>query len=227
MNSKDALNNNKIFELSQNEEFRFEVGESQKLMIMVEVGLAEVKGQELINKNWYTYSDIKSVLFTFTGCRIRVMDEGEKGEGNISMFVANISSFPQIFNFFHYINKKDDDVKRNNMKSILVMGKGRSTLAMTLCNYFIRTHQTVQFTELDPSKGNIFPGAISTMLVENLNENYFELNNPHCLFYGSVSINNNKDLYEIQNGGKKEITRGKAKVERAASSERGRGGKVN
>ncbi|ORE00029.1 CLP1 [Hepatospora eriocheir] len=178
----------KVFELAQNQEFCFEVNENQTIEIRVECGLGEIKGRELIIDKWYVFTDIKTSIFTFTGCKLSVDDRDDP----VLCYISHSSVFPHIFNFFHEIK----DLDENNL-NILVLGTGRSTFTATLSNYFLRLHRNVLLTEIDLSKGNIFPGTVSTMIVENLIEDYFSINNPYCLFYGSTEIKN-KELYETQ-----------------------------
>ena len=59
-------------ELAKDQEYHIEVNENQKLKIMIVSGLAEVKGQELLNDKWYTFSNIKTGIFTFTGAKLKI-----------------------------------------------------------------------------------------------------------------------------------------------------------
>lgn len=172
-------------ELGRYQEYRIEVTENQKFKIMVIMGLAEIKGQELLNDKWYVFSDIKAAIFTFTGAKLRI-------DGNCELqYTVEKLCFRKIFNYF-------DDNKKSN-KTVLVLGKGRSTFCATISNYFVRMHKQTDLIEIDPSKGNIFPGTLSLLHVDTLvdcQEN-FKLNNPICFFYGSLIVEN-KELYELQ-----------------------------
>lgn len=176
-------------ELGTHQEYRLEVSDSKKIKVMVIAGLAEVRGQELLNDKWYTFSNIKTAIFTFTGAKLKI-------DGACDLqYIAVASMFPKVFSYFDQLKSSPEN------KRIVVLGNGRSTFCATLANYFVRMHQKVIFTEIDPAKGNIFPGALSTMVVDTLvdyQEN-FKLNNPVCLFYGSTEIDN-PDLYDLQIG---------------------------
>ena len=148
---------------------------------MVVAGLVQVKGQELLNDRWYVFSNIKTAIFTFTGAKLKI-----DGVADIQ-YVAVHSSASKIFNYF------DKLYKSNENSTILVLGKGRSSFCTTISNYFVRMHKKIIFTEIDPSKGNIFPGTLSTMFIDE----GFKLNNPHCLFYGNTEIDN-IELYDLQ-----------------------------
>ncbi|KAL6121630.1 hypothetical protein NUSPORA_01428 [Nucleospora cyclopteri] len=179
----------KNVELLPDEEFRIEVGESQKLRIKVVKGIAEIKGKELLKESTNVFTDVKTSIYTFTGCQLQI-----EGEADLT-FVSKCSPFPAVFTIFDrlYKNLKEE----NKVCNVLLLGSGKSTVAVSLCNFFVRMHEKVIFTEIDPSKGNIFPGALSTMVIENLSEPFFDLNNPFSLFYGSKEVSN-QELYEMQ-----------------------------
>lgn len=159
-------------------EYRIEVGDTQKLKIMILTGSAEIKGQELLLEKWYTFSNIKTFIFTYHGCILKI-------EGTSDL--QYISSNTNVLSIFDLINLSGP---------ILVLGKGRTTLCTTLINYYIRLHKKVLFTEIDLKKGNIFPGSLSTVHIDSLitYEEHIKLKNVLSFFYGNLHINN-KDLY--------------------------------
>lgn len=179
-------------ELKANEEYRIEVLENQKLKVMVVHGLAEMRGQELLNDKWYIFSDLKSAIFTFNGCKLRI-------DGECELKYKAASNIPFIFEYF--LNNKEKN------KTVIVIGKGRTFFCSSLINYFIRIHKTVDFIELDPSTSNIFPGCVSFLHVNTFVDcaENFRLNNPICLFYGSTSINNT-DLFQLQTSSLNELS---------------------
>lgn len=177
--------------LNKNEEYRIEVDEAQKYKIMVIEGLAEIKGQELLQSKWYIFKNTKTFIFTFNGCKLKV-------EGNCKLaYVSPNSNIPQIFSFFHYFISNDFNFKNN--KTFMVVGKGRTSFCTTIINYFVRLHKKVLFTELDLKKGNIFPGSLSSILVDTLIDyaQHIKLNNLISFYYGSYELSN-KDLWDIQ-----------------------------
>lgn len=174
-----------IIEIARNKDFRIEVNELQKLKIKIIKGLAELKGAELVNNKWYLFTDTKTSIFTFTGCDLEIEGECELA------YIGERSNFPKLFDIYNGI------VQSKNVKNILILGQGQSTTAITMCNYFIRDQKKILFTELDTSKGNIFPGTLSVMAIRNISINHFSLNNPFCLFYGSKEAEN-MELYELQ-----------------------------
>jgi polyribonucleotide 5'-hydroxyl-kinase len=188
--------------LSANQEYRIEVGESQKLKLMVLSGIAEIKGQELLNERWYIFRDTRTFVFTFTGCRL-------KTDGTCELqYVSDSTNVPQIFNLFHYFYSRKFDYTGN--RSFMVIGNGRSTFCHTLINYIVRFHRKVLFTELDPSKGNIFPGALSTIHIDTPIDcvEGIRLNNPLSFFYGSTEIGN-PELYDLQTSRMQEAIKSK------------------
>lgn len=177
--------------LRPNEEFRIEVGETQKLKMMVMSGLAEIKGQELLNERWYTFRDTKTFVFTFSGCKLKV--EG----GSDLQYVSGKTNVPQIFNMFNFFVGNGFAYAGN--RTFLVVGSGRSTFCFTLINYFVRVGRKVLFTEADLSKGNVFPGALSTVHVDTLIDcvEGIRLKNPLSFYYGSTEMGNT-ELYDLQ-----------------------------
>ncbi|ADM11564.1 pre-mRNA cleavage complex GTPase subunit [Encephalitozoon intestinalis ATCC 50506] len=174
-----------------NQEFRIEVSETQKLKVMVVSGLAEIKGQELLNEKWYAFKDIKTFIFTFSGCKLKV-------EGACDLqYVSGTTNVPSIFGIVNFFSKNGFDYSK--LRTFMVVGNGRSTLCFTLINFFVRMGKKVLFTEIDPSRGNIFPGALSTMHVDTLIDciEGLRLKNPLSFFYGSTEITN-MELYDLQ-----------------------------
>lgn len=172
-------------QIPRNHELRLEVLENQKIKLMVTNGLAEIFGQELLNEKWHVITNSKLSVFTFTGAIVKI-------EGVCDLlYTAESSCFPKIFNYF--------DTVKDSSSTVLVLGKGRSTFCITLANYFVRLHKKMDFLELDPSKGNIFPGALSYMHIDTLADytDKLKLNNPFCLYYGSLEIEN-IELFDVQ-----------------------------
>ncbi|ORD93757.1 CLP1 [Enterospora canceri] len=169
-------------EIPRNREYRIEAGEHHRYRTRVVRGLAEVKGAEMVNDKWYVFTNTKTSLFSFTGCEIEVDGECELA------YIGERAAYPKIYDIFSKIRPGEN---------VLVLGDGRSTLALTLCNYFVRDHKTVLFTETDTSRGNVFPGTISTSRINTISFGNFKLNTPFCLYYGSREIENT-ELYELQ-----------------------------
>ncbi|KAH9412242.1 hypothetical protein HK407_01g01350 [Ordospora pajunii] len=177
--------------LERNQEFRIEVGEGQRLKVMVMSGLAEVKGQELLNERWYTFNNTRTFVFTFSGCKLKV-------DGVCDLqYVSDVTNVPSIFNIVRFFASRGFEYGK--MRTFMVVGNGRSTFCFTLINFFVRLGKKVLFTEIDPAKGNVFPGALSTMHVDTLIDcvEGLRLTNPLSFYYGSTEIGN-MDLYDAQ-----------------------------
>ncbi|WUR03544.1 polyribonucleotide 5'-hydroxyl-kinase (CLP1) [Vairimorpha necatrix] len=172
--------------LLKNQEYRVEINDTQKFKFMILSGSAEIKGQELINEKWYTIKNTKTFIFSYTGCKLKI-------DGSCDLqFISNITNVPEIVKIFNFILK-------NNEKTFLIVGKGRTTFCTTIINYFIRLHKKILFTEVDLKKGNIFPGSLSTIHLDTLvdfNE-HFKLSNVLSFYYGNLEIKN-FDLYWTQ-----------------------------
>lgn len=165
-------------------EYRIEMPEGRAVRLMVLAGIGEVRGQELLNGKWYSFTNIKTSVFTFTGMQMELEDVPELG------YIAHSSMYPYVFQHFQ---------KLQDGTTTLVLGNGRSTVATTLLNYFVRLQKKAIFTELDPSSCNIFPGTISSLQNESLVDyrGCLSLNNPVCMFLGCTDIDN-MELFEIQ-----------------------------
>ena len=123
---------------------------------MVISGLAEIFGQEILNEKWYNFTNIKCSIFTFTGAVVKIEGECEL------RYIADSCCFPTVFSYF--------DMIKNSSDTVFVLGKGRSIFCTTIANYFVRLHKKLDFIEIDPSKGNLFPGALSYLQVDTLVE---------------------------------------------------------
>lgn len=177
--------------LRSNQEYRIEVGETQRLKVMVISGLAEIKGQELLNDRWYVLKDVRTFIFTFSGCKLKV-------EGMYDLqYISDKTNVPSIFNVFNFFVGNGFDY--SGLRTFMVLGNGRSTFCFTLINYFVRKNKKVLFTEVDPSRGNIFPGALSTIHIDTLVDcvEGMRLKNPLSFYYGSVEMENT-ELYDLQ-----------------------------
>lgn len=180
-------------ELAANQEYRIEVSAGKRLRVMATAGIAEVRGQELLGDKWYIFTNICASISTFTGAKLRI-------DGTCELrYVSRSTMSAGVFNYFDRLRSMGGRGEEKKIERIMVVGAGRTTFCTTLANYFLRMHQKVTFTEIDPSKGNIFPGAIGSTLVEAIVDyaEGFKLNNPQCLFYGSTEIEN-VELFDLQ-----------------------------
>ncbi|TBU03788.1 CLP1-like mRNA cleavage and polyadenylation factor [Hamiltosporidium magnivora] len=181
-------------EMPPNYELRLEISEEKQLKITVLQGNCEVKGQELLLEKTYLFSSIKTFLYTFTGCKIKL-------EGSYDvMYMSAQTNVPNIFKFFM------SQLSEPTFEKILVIGKGRSTFSTILTNFFIRLHRKVLFTDLDPQCSNIiFPGTISSTIVDKLIDykDGISVYQPLVYFYGNTVLNNLEYyfllLQELQN----------------------------
>ena len=158
-------------------EFRFEVSGEQELKVYVSEGDCEILGQELLNERWYTFRNMKLFLYTLKGCRMRV-----EGGADIRYVSENTNVGDVVALFLEMCRSP---------KRLLVLGKTRSTVALTLLNLFARTRKKVIFTELDPGTGNlVFPGVLGSCLVDRVVEFSagFDMRNMIAYFYGSQKI---------------------------------------
>lgn len=168
-------------EIPPQHEYRIEAQEGQRLRITVASGYAEVNGQELVSGRMYVFSGIRTALFSFTGARLHI-----EGTGGLC-YVARHSMVPELFGFFERLGAGGAGVPR-----VLLLGRGRSTACATLSNYFVRTHRSVVVSEVDPATSNVFPGCLSTVVVDSLVDyaGGYRLTSPSCLFYGHSGITN-------------------------------------
>ncbi|KAF7682824.1 Polyribonucleotide 5'-hydroxyl-kinase Clp1 [Astathelohania contejeani] len=179
------------FTLLSDHEYRIEVSETQKLKLQIIEGVAEVKGQELLNEKYYVFSDIKTYIYTFHGCKIRV-----EGEYEVA-YVSEYTHVSKLYNFFRSLISPE---------KVLIVGKGRFTACTTLINYFIRIHKKILFTELDVTTGNlVFPGVLGSVEIDKLIAYNEGINQSSILayFYGTTEYKNieyyNTILRELSN----------------------------
>ncbi|KAI5149008.1 polyribonucleotide 5'-hydroxyl-kinase [Enteropsectra breve] len=170
------------------QEYKLEIGEKQHVKIIVLKGEAEIRGQELLNEKWYTFSNIKMAIFSLSGAVIKI-------DGEVDLHYKPRSSF------FHRVAEYFDRnlAMARGPKNIMVIGNGRATFAASIVNYNARLHRKSIFTDIDPSSTNIFPGTLSTMLIDTFVDHTtgFQVQNPFCMFYGSTSLEN-YELYTMQ-----------------------------
>ncbi len=99
----------------------------------------------------------------------------------------------------NFNDKLNSDSKVFTVNTIMVIGHGRTTFCATFINYMLRMHQKVMFAEIDPGRGNIFPGTLGCMIVDQIvdYQDRFRLNNPKCFFFGNTDVEN-IDLFDKQ-----------------------------
>eukprot|EP00866_Antonospora_locustae_P000852 jgi/Antlo1/852/1963 len=165
------------------EEYRFEISEEQELKIFVIEGNCEILGQELLNERWYVFKNMKSFIYTLKGCKIRV-------EGSADLqYVSDDTNVIEIIKLFLGLSREQ--------KTILVLGKSRSTIALMLVNFFARIRRKVILTELDPACGAlVFPSVIGSTMVDKTVEfsKGFDMHSTLAYFYGSTKITD-RDRY--------------------------------
>lgn len=164
-------------------ELRFEVGPEKEFKVFVIEGNCEILGQELLNERWYTFKNARSFLYTLKGCKLRIEGAPEL------QYVSDESNIQDAVSLFLKLN--------SHPRNVMVLGKARSTLALTLINFFARVRKKVIFTELDPSSGNlVFPGVIGSTLIDKIVDfnKGFDVLNTLAYFYGTTKIKD-KDHY--------------------------------
>ncbi|KAI5184122.1 polyribonucleotide 5'-hydroxyl-kinase [Nematocida sp. AWRm78] len=174
-------------ELSAGCELRIEIPPNTKAKFVLSENTAEISGQELLLGKWYTVKEEQFVIFTCTGCRIKL------AASDAFYYISQETNIPYIFNVFHNLHNM-------HKKKVLVIGEGRSTCANILTNYFIRKGDKVLYTDLDVYNGTLlFPGNITSAMVQEPFSpiERATITEKLAYFTGSTSANDNIDLYSL------------------------------
>lgn len=152
-------------------EFRFESNES--VTIIVNSGICEHLGNELLHHKPYIFNSPKTFIFAHTPTILKITP--------CEFYISSDSNIPDIAKYF--------DTYRKTRAPLIVVGNGRSTFAKIMKNYLVRAGLTVLVTETVPDSGFFFPGCLSTGIFKENSEI------PLVYFYGCLSIAN-KAHYE-------------------------------
>ncbi|KAI5171285.1 polyribonucleotide 5'-hydroxyl-kinase [Nematocida sp. LUAm3] len=186
-------------QLAAGSELRIEVPRSSKVKLVVSEKTAEGHGQELLMGKWYTVKSDEFFIFTYTGCKIKLVGD------EAFHYISEESNIPYVFNMFYALWSLQ-------RKKILIVGAGREVLANIFTNYYIRKSEKVLYIDLDIHLGNImFPGVLCSTVIQEVFSPLETLFSSEKLayFYGASSSSKNTDHYmelleEILEAAKKE-----------------------
>ncbi|OAG29470.1 polyribonucleotide 5'-hydroxyl-kinase [Nematocida displodere] len=174
-------------ELKPGCELRIEVPTNGKVKFVVSENTAESNGQELLLGKWYTVKEELFFIFTYTGCKVKL------AASEAFSYVSEDSTVPYIFNVF-------SNLIHTEKKRLLIVGEGRTTLANTLTNYFVRGGEKVLQIDLDVHGGSLlFPGTMTMTVIDEVYSQVEPLSTSEKLsyFFGSPSASDNTDLYSL------------------------------
>ncbi|EDO07235.1 pre-mRNA cleavage complex II protein Clp1 superfamily protein [Babesia bovis T2Bo] len=160
---------------------------------------AEIYGKELVPEVEYILEEGEKVaVFTWTGCSLQV-------KGNVEQeYEGSDHAMKEYLNVAHVLDAERElaSVRRLQGPRILITGapsSGKSTAAMILCHYAVRSGWTPIFIEADPRGSTdrrqiqFFPGVIGATVISGTTEE--KPKNPLVYQYGYLNAQENDKLY--------------------------------
>uniref|UniRef100_A0AC34QUC1 Protein CLP1 homolog n=1 Tax=Panagrolaimus sp. JU765 TaxID=591449 RepID=A0AC34QUC1_9BILA len=153
------------FQLAEDNELRFEVGEEEVIVELVE-GSAEVFGTPLsLHKRYNIPPGMKLSIFTYKTALIEIVGKTE------SAYIAAQTPMVMYLNTHCALDNMRVNAFSKNARGprVLIAGPtdvGKSTVSKILLNYAIRFNWTPIFVDLDVGQGHIsIPGTIGALVV--------------------------------------------------------------
>lgn len=188
------------YKLQREHELRFEVEGSERVVLRLKTGLAEMFGTELQKNMSYTFhTGAKVAVYTFHGCSIEL-------EGNPEVvYVAKETPMSFYLNVHALLEQERHKAASIGDKGpvTLICGPsdvGKSTLTRILCNYAVRAQRTPLLTELDVGQGCVsVPGTIGLNVIERQAdvESGFSEVAPLIFHFGYQNPAGNISLYNL------------------------------
>jgi len=195
----------KVFKLEAEEELRVEVdcGKSDRVVVELLSGHAEIFGTEMVVHNKYQFSrGAKFAVFTFQGCRVQVQGSMEvepytSKETPMLLYLNTHAALEQLR------QKAEDARGRESARGPITMlvgptDVGKSTVCRLLLNYAVRLGRKPVYVDLDVGQGAIgVPGSVGAVLVERPAsiEEGFSQSSPIVYHYGHKTPGTNTVLY--------------------------------
>ncbi|KAI1292307.1 Protein CLP1 -like protein [Halotydeus destructor] len=188
----------KRLEVKKEQEYRFEVCDSEKVIICLVNGSAEVFGSQLDKNQEYTfYEGAKVAIFTWTGCTLSI-------EGSVKAKLAKETPMTFYRNIHQWLEEFRTLASGSNKKgpSVMICGPpdvGKSTLCRLLLNYAARDSRTPLFADVDIAQGAIgIPGVLGLIVVQvpAIANGGFSQKSPFMFNLGTVNQEDNMGLYE-------------------------------
>lgn len=183
-----------VFELNQNQELRFQVGDIP-VTLELRRGLAEVYGSEMLPNKSYTFpKNSKAAVFSYQGATIEVTGQPMKchvGQRcdymtcylNIHGELEKMRNEAERLSEQYEFDLEDSDISNQDplkipdltktpiclvCKPMYARNVGKSTLCRILLNYATRRDRAPIFVDLDPELGHIgLPGSIGALSIES------------------------------------------------------------
>lgn len=189
------------FKLESDSELRFEVeSKTEKVILILKSGLAEVFGTELVKGKPYEFTaGAKVAVFSWQGCTIEI-----KGKTDVS-YVAKETPMVMYLNCHAALEQLRIVAERDNKRGPISMlvgpcDVGKSTVCRILLNYAVRTGRRPIFVDLDVGQGQIsVPGTIGALLIERpaTIEEGFSQEAPLVFNVGHKSPGQNRALFNM------------------------------
>ncbi|GFE54066.1 polynucleotide 5-hydroxyl-kinase [Babesia ovis] len=162
-------------------------------------GAAEIYGRELVPDVECSLEEGERLaLFTWIGCSVQV-------KGNVEQeYEGEDHAMKEYLNVVNVLNAERElaSVKRTQGPRVLITGapsSGKSSAAMLLCNYAVRSGWTPVCVEADPRGSTdkkqiqFYPGTIGATVVTGAVDE--KPKNPLVYFYGYTNAQENEKLY--------------------------------
>lgn len=186
-----ALSNMNVFELNQNQELRFQVGD-EPIKLELRRGLAEVYGTEMLPNKTYTFDKNKAAVYSYQGATIEVTGTpmkchvGQRCDymtcylnihGELEKMRNEAERLSEQYDFD--VTERDEsntmpppDLTKTPIclvcKPMYARNVGKSTVCRILLNYATRRDRAPIFVDLDPELNHIgLPGSIGALSIES------------------------------------------------------------
>jgi len=191
----------KVFKLEAEEELRVEVdcGKSDKVVVELMSGHAEIFGTEMVVHNKYQFSrGAKFAVFTFQGCRVQI-----QGPMEVDPYTSKETPMLLYLNTHAALEQLRQKAEKESSRGPICMlvgpnDVGKSTVCRLLLNYAVRLGRRPIHVDLDVGQGSIaIPGSIGASLVERPAsiEEGFSQSSPIAYHYGHNTPGANPVLF--------------------------------
>lgn len=163
--------------MSPGSEWRFEVsgsshiGKSQHLIVKLLSGTAEIFGTELAVGIEYTFTSVKSAIYTWHGCELEYSASGS----DLSEYSSDETPMTVYANLHFALEKARIQNQMMNVSrppNVLILGatdSGKTSLSKILCSYANKQQRFPMYVNLDPCEG-VFsvPGGLSAAPISDV-----------------------------------------------------------
>ncbi|CAD6185939.1 unnamed protein product [Caenorhabditis auriculariae] len=190
----------KEFELTEDSELRFEVGDEDVVLELVK-GCAEVFGTDLQENKKYAFPPYTRVaVYTWKEAVVELVGPAESAYvAKHTPMVIYLNTHAAMEQVRQHRETKDSLSKGPRLMLVGPTDVGKSTVGRILCNYAVRQGRTPVYVDLDVGQGSIsIPGTIGATLIQKTADvvEGFEREHPLVYNFGYATPSANISLYE-------------------------------